>query len=97
MACSIPSMIDRMTRIVLSVVVGSLVCNAHAGPFDSITGNWRGQTEYRATINAVEDDAAHAVVDLFLRVEVGGKVTGRALTTAASFWDWRNSFRPRTR
>lgn len=49
---------------------------AWAGPFDNAVGDWQGQAEYLAKVNAVADDAAHAVVGLALRIEAGGKVSG---------------------
>ena len=67
-----------MNRLAWIAAVTLLASTAHAGPFDNLAGNWRGQAEYVAKVNAVEDPAAHAVVDLFLTVEPGGKVTGRS-------------------
>lgn len=41
-----------------------------------ITGEWRGQVQYQATIDRKLDSAAHAVTALTIRVEPGGKVWG---------------------
>jgi hypothetical protein len=49
---------------------------ATAGPFDNAVGDWQGQAEYVAKVNAVADPAAHAVVELTVRVEAGGKISG---------------------
>jgi len=39
-----------MNRLALSTVLALMVCSAHAGPFDNVIGSWRGQTEYRVTV-----------------------------------------------
>lgn len=49
---------------------------AGTGPFDNAVGDWQGQAEYVAKVNAVADPAAHAVVPLTVRVEAGGKISG---------------------
>jgi len=58
--------------LLLLVAAGS----AWAGPFDNAVGDWQGQAEYVAKVNAVADPSAHAVVDLTVRVEAGGKISG---------------------
>jgi hypothetical protein len=57
---------------------------ATAGPFDSAVGTWWGQVEHFAKVNAVVDESAAAVVDLTLRVEAGGKISGASPRMAAS-------------
>jgi hypothetical protein len=49
---------------------------AWAGPFDNAVGNWQGQAEYVAKVNAMPDPAAHAVVGIAVQVELGGKISG---------------------
>ena len=39
-------------------------------------GTWWGQAEYLAKVKAVPDEAAQAVVELTVRVEAGGKISG---------------------
>jgi hypothetical protein len=46
------------------------------GPFDNAVGTWQGQAEYLAKTKAVVDPSAHAVVELTIRIESGGKISG---------------------
>ena len=46
-----------------------------AGPHN-LHGEWRGQTQYQATIGGKADDSAHTVTNLTIRVEPDGKVWG---------------------
>jgi hypothetical protein len=39
-------------------------------------GDWQGQAKYVAKVDALADPAAHAVVELTVRVEAGGKISG---------------------
>ena len=65
--------IARRIAIVLSLLFTG---PAWAGPFDNAVGDWRGQAEYLAKVNAVADPAAHAVVELTVRIDAGGKISG---------------------
>ena len=59
------------------VLIGILVTGgAWAGPFDNAVGTWQGQAEYLAKVNAVADDASHAVAELTIKVESGGRISG---------------------
>jgi hypothetical protein len=50
----------------------ALAADGYATPY----GEWRGQTQYQARIRGESDAAAHAVINLVLNLEPGGKVTG---------------------
>lgn len=65
--------VRRLFATALSLLCASV---AWAGPFDNAVGDWRGQAEYVAKVNAVADDAAHAVVELTVRIEAGGRISG---------------------
>ena len=60
----------------VAVLLGCWINGAWAGPFDNAVGTWWGQAEYLAKVNAVVDESAAAVVDLTVRVEAGGKISG---------------------
>ena len=60
----------------VAVLLGCWIGVASAGPFDNAVGTWSGQAEYLAKVNAVADDSAHAVVELTIRIESGGKISG---------------------
>jgi hypothetical protein len=63
-----------MNRNVALLLLIMATGSVWAGPFDNVVGDWRGQAEHLAKVNAVADDAAHAVVELTMRVETGGKI-----------------------
>jgi hypothetical protein len=63
-------------RVVAAALLVLSTGAAGAGPFDAAVGDWRGQAEYLAKVNAVADDSAHAVVELSVRIEAGGKISG---------------------
>ena len=65
-----------MSRTVALLLLIMATGSVWAGPFDNVVGDWRGQAEYLSKVNAVADDAAHAVVELTVRVETGGKISG---------------------
>lgn len=60
----------------VAVLLSFGIGRAWAGPFDNAVGDWHGQTEYLAKVNAVADPVAHAVVELTIRIESGGKISG---------------------
>ena len=64
--------------VTVAAAVAALLATgtATAGPFDTAVGTWWGQAEYLAKVNAVADESAAAVVDLTVRVEAGGKISG---------------------
>jgi hypothetical protein len=50
--------------------------DAAADGYASPYGEWRGQTQYQAMVKGESNPAAHAVINLTLSIEPGGKITG---------------------
>ena len=65
--------VSRLSVTVLTMLFADAVL---AGPFDNAVGDWQGQAEYLAKVNAAPDEAAHVVVGISVRVEPGGKISG---------------------
>ena len=65
-----------MKRWVYVVIAFGWIGPVWGGPFDNAVGTWQGQAEYLAKTKAVVDPSAHAVVELTIRIESGGKISG---------------------
>ena len=65
-----------ITRVATGMLLVSSMGTTLAGPFDNAVGTWWGQAEYLAKVKAVVDESATAVVDLTVRIEAGGKISG---------------------
>ncbi|MFZ5555285.1 MAG: hypothetical protein ACOZDY_00960 [Pseudomonadota bacterium] len=63
----------------VALLVGLLIAfPALTGPFDSVAGVWYGQAQYQASKAGQPVNEAHAVVQLAIRVEPGGKLVGQS-------------------
>jgi len=63
----------------LALLVGLFIgasADALADAYTTPYGEWRGQTQYQAIAKGESDPAAHAVINLVLNIEPGGKVSG---------------------
>src|SRR5436309_6032787 len=69
-------MTSRHLSLLICMLLGCACRDALADEYASPYGEWRGQTQYQATIKGESDAGAHAVIPLILEIERGGKVTG---------------------
>ena len=72
--------------VALALCGGLVLSNAAlAGPFDTVAGDWEGQTEFRASVGGVEDPKAYGILDLVIRIEPGGRVFSGRVANGCRF------------
>ena len=82
-------LIVRLVMFCPMLCAASTAIGQGAGPHN-LHGEWRGQTQYQATIGGKVDDAAHTVTNLTIRVEPDGKVWGRSTENGCKYLGvWR--------
>ena len=65
---------SRASAVLLLIAVAAAAANVDASPY----GEWRGRAQFGAKIDSIADPDAHAVTDLKIVVDSGGKVWGES-------------------